>query len=148
MNSTHSTIFSSLYDWISISNPFVAHSTIGLYLKHHSIPLVQDSIITHFHQELLRRIHHSKIINHPLVTENDIIQSKKKRYTHIVTQLMFGLLFSLCFIPFASIYVVIVIYFLFIIMNTFLLSYIDLEYSCLLSIIIILIFYFIYKRNH
>lgn len=144
MNSVNALTLSRLYDWISKDNPFVAHSTITLYMKHCGVVFKTDSIINHFHQDLLRLVHYSKIKNHPLITGNDIVQSKKRIYYNNILVLSVGLLFSLCFISF-SIKSVFIIFFLYVLLNAIFLIYTDLEYSCSISIIIILIFFIVYK---
>jgi hypothetical protein len=102
MSSYHSRKFSTLYEWLSIDHPFIAHQTIPYFIEHElHLSLRNDSIFVLIHQDCLRNIHPRELsrMTHFGITEEDYYYTKVYTFTTLVclaSVLSFIILLSLC----------------------------------------------------
>jgi hypothetical protein len=95
MSSHNASTFKLLYDWFSKHNPFECHKSIPLFMAEKKIKLKEDAIWIQFHQEVVRKIHPSKLKHVPGITDFDLECASKQTHVYIKYGLYVSLFLAL-----------------------------------------------------
>lgn len=95
MSSKNASTFKLIYEWFTKNNPFVCHKSIALFMEEKNITLKEDNIWVQFHQEVVRKIHPSKLKDLSGITDFDLECASKQCHVYIKYGLYISVLLSI-----------------------------------------------------